>query len=240
MIRSGVRFQEAAIENAANNGASSNSVGFSKRYFFSVDKKHGKLTASNNAQDKGTSVGIDSYSPFEQGDLREVSNPLCYSITGSEGYFKLEDDDENVLFTRAGDFELVKVKETDEKTGEKKEVFYLGHGDGFFVIGSDGKRIKYDPNNDTEELDIGVFDVAEHYKMLPVGESRFVYKGLGEPSLDKNAEIEQNSLEIPRVDMPGEAVDLARRSNDFAVLLRAFEKKREAGDKMIGVLGGGR
>ncbi|GHU84982.1 hypothetical protein FACS1894198_1870 [Clostridia bacterium] len=239
VLKSGIRIGEAEMMNAANNGASSNNVGFWAQTLLSTDMKHGKLTASNNALDKGMSVGSDTYSPFVQGELKETHNSLCYSVTDDKGFLKLVNEKGDVCFSRTENFDTIRDEKTNEITGEKTDVYYLGR-DGFLAVGSDDEKVEWDPNDKTKKLDLGVFDVKEYYKMRPIGDSRFVYEGLGEPWLIEGAETEQGSLEYAIVDMAGEAVKLGGAYNKLTTLFGAFVKKIKAGDDIVGLLGGDR
>ncbi|GHV30480.1 hypothetical protein FACS189481_4770 [Clostridia bacterium] len=238
---SGIRTALEQMNISAKNGASSGTVGGWEQTLYSVDMRHGKVGMSNNALDKSGSVGRDYCAHFKQGDLQETHVYTHYAIPGYEGVFMLKRDETDAagdetggkgyLLTRAGDFSRIRVEEIDEETGEETDVYYLGYGDGCFVMGPDGEKVKCDSADPMKKLDIAVFNVKEHGKLIQIGESRCRYDGVDEPELLKNADVKQCSLEVESVDMGEEAVRLAVTSNRLKALFQLFGQEIEGEKK---------
>jgi flagellar hook protein FlgE len=100
------------LDAISNNVANLNTPGFKSNQpsFFDVLFRNGSgsIAGSGGAPTGGAGVDIDSgRQSFRQGELRDTGNPLDTAIDG-DGFFVVQREHEDLLFTRAGRFELDK------------------------------------------------------------------------------------------------------------------------------------
>lgn len=146
-IKSGIEGTMSVNDVIANNMANVNTTGFKQTKILFKDiqqveimKLQGKEEfdptnqESNIAGSLSLGPQIDKYTvDFTQGDLITTGNTLDLAING-EGFFAVEDNDQNKFYTRNGNFTL-------------NNEGYLSTTDGKFVLNKEGARIFLDIQN---------------------------------------------------------------------------------------------
>ncbi|MEG1448815.1 MAG: flagellar basal body rod C-terminal domain-containing protein [Oscillospiraceae bacterium] len=150
---------------------------------------------------------------YTQGSLQYTERNLDFAIEG-DGFFKLEDEDGEYSYTRAGIFNI------STEGGSS----YLVAGDGSYVLDKSGQRIeipkvKTDSDNGTNVLDygsiaekIGVYSFDNPFELMNIGDLKLKETELsGEnQALGKNSgyQLVQGAYENSTTDIANEMTHL--------------------------------
>jgi flagellar basal-body rod protein FlgG len=162
---SGLKAQQSAIDNTANNMSNLSTSGFKKQELSFSELMYSNLASPNGSAPQEMKVGsgsraVNAASLHTQGRLEQTNNPLDFALTG-DGFFGILCNDGTVKYTRDGSFHV-----SSEETGS-----YLVTAVGGYVLGKDGNRVLLDGENPTEK--IGVFGFANPYGLTRAGENLF-------------------------------------------------------------------
>lgn len=138
----GLKASTTMLDVAGNNIANSSTVGFkaSRTEFGDIYSTAVVGAGSSNTPGSGVTVS-DIAQDFSAGTIEFTNNNLDLAINGS-GFFKLDDGQGGVTYTRAGSFELDKDGNIVSKTGK----FLQGYG-----LDSDGNRLPIENMKVTEK-----------------------------------------------------------------------------------------
>ncbi|SIQ96682.1 flagellar hook protein FlgE [Marinobacterium stanieri] len=150
----GLKASTTMLDVAGNNIANSSTVGFkaSRTEFGDIYSTAVVGAGSSNTPGSGVTV-TDIAQDFSAGTIEFTNNNLDLAINGS-GFFKLDDGQGGVTYTRSGAFELDKEGNIVSKTGK----FLQGYG-----LDADGNRLpvenmkvteKESPPKATENIDL--------------------------------------------------------------------------------------
>ena len=155
---------------------------------------------------------------YSQGGPADTGRSLDFYIEG-EGFFGLVDlATGEVSFTRNGAFYM---SELQQATGEVDEngqpimesVFYLGDGEGRFVLSDLGGLIQV--NNPNDELSIGIFDFANYNGMAQLDGTRYL-------PVDKNGNLWYGDGKLIRGCLERSNADLADEFTKVIEAQRAY------------------
>lgn len=211
--RTGAIANNYGINVLSNNISNINTVGYKTDHTTFSDTLYTNLRNPDYAGDSlqaghGSRVNAIA-SNMEQGALEETGYPLHFAIHG-EGFFAIEDENQNIYYTRAGNFQL------SNRDGE----FYLTDTQGNTVL-----DVNYSPilvegeameKPSLENLQIGLFEFANNYGLQKVASTRYQ---MTEESQDSypvdNSRIKQGYLENSNVFLPTEMTNVIRTQRAF-------------------------
>lgn len=140
---SGLSSQQKRLETLASNIANSGTTGYKttrtdfKDALYSVLEDPALVGAEANNLFAGSGVTLSATSiNFEQGAIATTGVPLDFAIQGS-GFFQAETASGETLYTRGGSFNTAVVGNDS----------YLVTAQGYFVLDSEGNRIKLPSGN---------------------------------------------------------------------------------------------
>ena len=197
----------------SNNIANINTVGYKTDHTTFSDTLYTNL---RNPEYDGDSVQAGHGSKvnaiatnMEQGALEETGYPLHFAING-EGFFAVEDEKQNIYYTRAGNFQM------SNRDGE----FYLTDTQGNAVLDENYSPILLEgemlDNPNLENLNLGLFGFANNYGLMKVASNRYQPTAESQDSypLD-NKRIKQGYLENSNVFLPTEMTNVIRTQRAF-------------------------
>lgn len=211
--RTGAIANNYGINVLSNNISNINTVGYKTDHTTFSDTLYTNLRNPDYAGDSlqaghGSRVNAIATN-MEAGALEETGYPLHFAIHG-EGFFAIEDENQNIYYTRAGNFQL------SNRDGE----FYLTDTQGNTVL-----DVNYSPilvegeameKPSLENLQIGLFEFANNYGLQKVACTRYQ---MTEESQDSypvdNSRIKQGYLENSNVFLPTEMTNVIRTQRAF-------------------------
>ena len=251
----GMQAMETKLDVIANNLANSNTTGFKKDranfedLFYRQIRLPGAQDADGNITPTGIEVGLgvrvgSTQSDFDQGSFQETGNQLDFVIEG-EGFFEVNGPNGEILYTRAGNFNL--NANGDLVLGSANTGYPLTAGINVppeateIVVSSNGEvnfRTSGNPNlTQAGQLTLATF--ANPDGLLKMGDSLFaetVASGpvnAGQiPETPGVGSIQQGFLEASNVDPTTELIDLINTQ-------RAFELNSQvirAGDEIMALV----
>lgn len=236
----------------ANNLANVNTVGFKKGELrfkdvmeSAVYSQQGSILRNDTSRYLGTvSMGSEAMNyvhDFSQGALDKTSNPYDLAIEG-DGFFKIQDLDGKISYTRNGSF----CVNSDQ---------YLVTKQGNYVLDVDNHKIRmipenFDPslmrdkmeivigesgtiemNSYTQKLPmqtIGIFDFSDKEDLFEVGDARFI--PMSEDNKELRAEkfsVQQGMLELSNSNVIKEMINTIQTSRNYESLTKVVSTNND-------------
>jgi flagellar basal-body rod protein FlgG len=237
----------------ANNLSNVNTVGFKKGELrfkdvmqSAVYSQEGSILRNDTSRYLGTvSMGSEAYQyvhDFSQGALEKTGNTYDLAIEG-DGFFKIQDGEGNISYTRNGSF----VVNNDE---------YLVTKQGEYVLDVDSRRIRMVPDNwdpalmrDRMEIvigeqgnielnsytqkipmqTIGIFDFSDKEDLFEIGDTRFVPMDKeNNPELrSEKFTVQQGMLELSNSNVIKEMINTIQTSRNYESLTKVVSTNNE-------------
>ena len=226
--RMGIMAQQKRVDTIANNIANINTYGFKSSRVDFKDMLYVALQgpAGVNLQ-SGTGVRVAATTrSFEAGIPVQTDETLDFCLQG-DGFFAVENGSGGTEYTRVGAF----------YTSQEADGQYLVTGQGKYVLGADGKRIKLPKNvkDITVSEDgkisadgkaVGTFKLVTFTNkegLEAVGDTSFAETAAsGAPAPAKGVKVSQGYLEQSNVDLASEMTKLIRAQRAFALSSKAI------------------
>lgn len=200
----GASAQQAKMNVVSNNMANINTVGYKTRtpifadllYTNYQDPVAGHLQEGNGIELSKTDIDFD-----KMGALMTTGDDLDFAIKGN-GFFAVQDyeGEGEIEYTRDGRFFMTNYDGT----------FYLTNTDGKVVLDSDESPIEI--TSTSQDLDIGVFNIAIRDGLMPSGNSDFL-------AVEKNGEIE--AIENPELIRGSLEASTAELSKEMSLVIES-------------------
>ena len=242
-------------DNIANNLANVNTVGYKKGSLrfkdvmqSAVYSQQGSIIRNTNENNYLGSLSVGSASmqythDFSQGALTKTSNPYDVAIEG-DGFFKVQDADGNISYTRNGSFVV-------------DNGYWLKTKQGEYVLDVDNRRIRmlpYDMEDETAFRDrkdiviaengnieinsynqkvplqtIGVWDFADKDDLFEIGDAKFVPRDeINNPELrSEKFSIQQGMLELSNSNVIREMINSINTTRNYESLTRVVSTNSE-------------
>ena len=243
-----------ANDNTANNLANVNTYGFKKGSIRFKDvmqsaiytQSDSILRSSNDSRYLGTlSVGSESLSythDFSQGALTKTDNPYDLAIEG-DGFFKIQDSDGKISYTRNGSF-------------TRNNEDYLVTKQGEYVLDVRNRKIRMIPEDLDPDLirdkiqivigengniemnagmqkipmqTIGIWDFSDKDDLFEISDTRFVPKSPDEnPELrSEKFTVQQGMLELSNSNVIREMISTINTTRNYESLARIVSTNGE-------------
>ncbi|MPM15882.1 Flagellar basal-body rod protein FlgG [bioreactor metagenome] len=229
---SGLKSQQARLDNIGNNLSNINTTGFKATrvdfkdaLYSAMDAPLGGAEEQNLLAGNGVLLGAVS-TDFKSGSLQTTGAALDFAILG-RGFFNVETPAGETLYTRSGSFGL-----SVEETGN-----YLVTPQGYYVLDNGGGRISLPRNaeglrvssegvlstGDGTGATLGISDFTNPGGLLYAGDTCFRSSEVsGQPFAADGAKVEQGSLEGSNVDLAQEMALLLRSQRAYSLASRAL------------------
>ena len=236
-------------DNTANNLANVNTVGYKKGSLRFKDvmqsavysQEGGSIIRNTNENNYLGSLSVGSASmqythDFSQGALTKTSNPYDVAIEG-DGFFKVQDQDGNVAYTRNGSFVVDRGYWLKTKQGEyvldvnnrrirmlpedmEDETVFRDRKD--IVIAENG-NIEINSYNQKIPLQtIGVWDFSDKDDLFEVGDAKFIPRDtVNNPEFrSEKFSIQQGMLELSNSNVIREMINTINTSRNYESLTK--------------------
>ena len=236
-------------DNTANNLANVNTVGYKKGSLRFKDvmqsavysQDGGSIIRNTNENNYLGSLSVGSASmqythDFSQGALTKTSNPYDVAIEG-DGFFKVQDQDGNVAYTRNGSFVVDRGYWLKTKQGEyvldvnnrrirmlpedmEDETVFRDRKD--IVIAENG-NIEINSYNQKIPLQtIGVWDFYDKDDLFEVGDAKFIPRDtVNNPELrSEKFSVQQGMLELSNSNVIREMINTINTSRNYESLTK--------------------
>lgn len=234
-------------DNTANNLANVNTVGYKKGALrfkdvmqSAVYSQEGSILRNNSNRYLGNiSCGSQSMQythDFSQGALTKTSNPYDVAIEG-DGFFKIQDDNGNVSYTRNGSFVVDRGYWLKTKQGEyvldinnrrirmlpedmEDETVFRDRKD--IVIAENG-NIEINSYNQKIPLQtIGVWDFSDKDDLFEVGDAKFIPRDtVNNPELrSEKFTVQQGMLELSNSNVIKEMINTINTTRNYESLTK--------------------
>lgn len=240
-------------DNIANNLANVNTTGFKRGALrfkdvmeSAVYSQQGSILRNDTTRYLGDlSVGSQSMQyvhDFSQGSLTKTTSPYDVAIEG-DGFFKIQDIDGKVSYTRNGSF----VVNSDD---------YLVTKQGEYVLDVNNRRIRMIPEDFDPELfrdkmeivigesgniemnsynqkipmqTIGIFDFSDKEDLFEIGDARFVPRDIqNNPELRaEKFTVQQGMLELSNSNVIREMINTISTSRNYESLAKVVSTNNE-------------
>lgn len=240
-------------DNTANNLANVNTTGFKRgalRFKNILDSaiysQQGSILRNNSSQYLGDlsvgSVSMQYVHDFSQGALDKTGNKLDIALEG-DGFFKIQDIDGNIAYTRNGSF----TTNQDD---------YLVTKQGEYVLDINNRRIRMLPedidpsllrdrmeivigeqgNIEVNSYDqkiplqtIGVFDFSDKEDLFEVGDAKFIQRDVeGNPELRaEKFTVQQGMLELSNSNVVREMINTINTTRNYESLSKVVSTNNE-------------
>ena len=235
-------------DNTANNLANVNTIGYKKGSLrfkdvmqSAVYSQEGSIITNMNENNYLGSLSVGSQSmqythDFSQGALTKTSNPYDVAIEG-DGFFKIQDIDGNISYTRNGSFVVDRGYWLKTKQGEfvldvnnrrirmlpedmEDETVFRDRKD--IVIAENG-NIEINSYNQKIPLQtIGVYDFSDKDDLFEIGDAKFVPRDIiNNPELrSEKFSIQQGMLELSNSNVIQEMINTINTSRNYESLTK--------------------
>jgi flagellar basal-body rod protein FlgG len=225
------RKQELLANNLANVGT----PGFKREVLFTEELSKARMRLAPKQADWETPMVDRTYVDFAPGTFDRTGNPLDLALDG-DGYFRLQDDQENIFLTRSGHFTVdeegyVTFPGGLRLMGEGGPI-QVGRGD--VMIGADGA---VQVNNLTVAR-ITPVTVADQSELIKRGGSLFGVPAGTEIIPPVNVEIQQGYLEAANVDVVHEMVEMIIAFRTYEANAKAIQQQDQTLDHLFQRVGG--
>ena len=243
-------------DNTANNLANVNTIGYKKGSLrfkdvmqSAVYSQEGSIIRNMNENNYLGSLSVGSQSmqythDFSQGALTKTSNPYDVAIEG-DGFFKIQDIDGNISYTRNGSFVVDRGYWLKTKQGEFVLVDIKGQAILFqsgiyavlpedmedetvfrdrkdIVIAENG-NIEINSYNQKIPLQtIGIYDFSDKDDLFEIGDAKFVPRDIiNNPELrSEKFSIQQGMLELSNSNVIQEMINTINTSRNYESLTK--------------------
>jgi len=214
----GATAQQARLDVIANNFANISTEGYKTKNSTFSDLLY---TTTNGAQggtvERGSGTRLDKTDTvFDAGAYIDTDSNLDYYIEGRGFFALMEPATKEIVYTRNGNFSMAQMGED----------FYLTSGDGYFVLGEDGKSIKLNDLED-DEINPGVYDFAILDGMSCIGESNYAPTEKNGEAILSNVETTQCRLESSNVDISKEMTKVIEAQRAYQYALKMVQTSDE-------------
>ncbi|MDF2567474.1 MAG: flagellar basal-body rod protein FlgG [Oscillospiraceae bacterium] len=197
---SGLRTQQTALDNAANNIANVNTTGYKKQSLSFSDLLYSNLATPEGNAPQNLKVGngvreTQADTLFTQGGVQQTGGILDFAITAN-GFFGVLSPDGTVRYTRDGSFKI-----SPEQQGN-----YLVTADGGYVLDKNGNKILAESQDLINQ--IGVFDFANPYGLQQAGNNMFEKTGISGNAVGITGQLHNGYLEYSNVELADEMSSL--------------------------------
>ena len=235
-------------DNTANNLANVNTIGYKKGSLrfkdvmqSAVYSQEGSIIRNMNENNYLGSLSVGSQSmqythDFSQGALTKTSNPYDVAIEG-DGFFKIQDIDGNISYTRNGSFVVDRGYWLKTKQGEfvldvnnrrirmlpedmEDETVFRDRKD--IVIAENG-NIEINSYNQKIPLQtIGIYDFSDKDDLFEIGDAKFVPRDIiNNPGLrSEKFSIQQGMLELSNSNVIQEMINTINTSRNYESLTK--------------------
>jgi len=249
---SGMQGLQLKVDTISNNLANVNTTGFKSQRIEFKDLLYEKVSENTFVEGEGKPVPLEighgvmpvaTLRSFAQGNMQSTENELDMAVNG-DGFFVVQDNRGNEIFTRDGSFKL-------SVDGESS---FLTTSDGFFVQGTDGNielgedvskvEIDYDGNvvvtragEDTSETvgTIRLIKFPNPAGLESIGKNFYVSTSasgeLTENENGSNGEVWQGYIETSNVSVVEEMVNLITAQRAYEI----NSKSVQTADRMLEV-----
>ena len=235
-------------DNTANNLANVNTIGYKKGSLrfkdvmqSAVYSQEGSIIRNMNENNYLGSLSVGSQSmqythDFSQGALTKTSNPYDVAIEG-DGFFKIQDIDGNISYTRNGSFVVDRGYWLKTKQGEfvldvnnrrirmlpedmEDETVFRDRKD--IVIAENG-NIEINSYNQKIPLQtIGIYDFSDKDDLFEIGDAKFIPRDIiNNPELcSEKVSIQQGMLELSNSNVIQEMINTINTSRNYESLTK--------------------
>lgn len=246
--------QQTRLEVIANNMANVNASGFKRAAVFErnlIDAKDNFFNVQGDAEQNDPPVGM--YIDFAPGSFQKTDNPLDLAIDSNDGFFMVQDEDQNKTLTRSGNFKL----STDGylQTAEGKKLLginlqpinihsMINDGDyqdlRILSQSPDGANLRINPNgevlvNEKSMGTIQIVDVKNPDSLQQISTNDFIIRSNTEIEYRNpdSASIKQGWLEGSNVDIVSEMVQMIELQRLFELGSKVIQTNDTTLDQSI-------
>ncbi len=224
---SGAKSAQAGLDVNANNIANVNTTGYKAQQTGFSDLLYIETSAQNPVQ-IGSGVKVSAVSSFlDTGSIQQTGAEYDFAILG-EGYFCVRGNDNNIYYTRNGNFNL---QEQDGTT-------YLVTASGEQVLNSQQSPVTLSAASDSESaeasetatvgIDIGVFTFNNPYALTRNGYGLFSANAQsGAAEVDAESYVVQGAIEGSNVDLTCELTDMMQAQRSFQMSVKLIQTADE-------------
>ena len=234
-------------DNTANNLANVNTVGYKKGSLrfkdvmeSAVYSQEGSILRNNSSRYLGNiSCGSEAMQythDFSQGALTKTSNPYDVAIEG-DGFFKIQDADGNISYTRNGSFLVDNGYWLKTKQGEyvldvnNRRIRMLPYDmedenafrDRKDIVSAENGNIEINSYNQKVPLQtIGIWDFSDKDDLFEIGDAKFVPRDIvNNPELrSEKFTVQQGMLELSNSNVIREMINTINTSRNYESLTR--------------------
>ena len=222
-----IDFLSNDLVNSSTTGYKSTDVGFKDLLTESLDRKGTPLVNKKAITGTGVKLGTN-YATNKQGNLLTTGGKTDLAIDGT-GYFALQQDDGNVVYTRDGSFKIDTNGTLVDSNGKKVYIQYEnGASEGNPALKSDNISIDQEGGITMkvgEEMtkigSIPIFTAIGDKGFIPLGNNCFTPSSDAQVTVSNNYTVVQGALEASNVDT-GEVF------SDLILTQRAFQLSSKA------------
>ena len=194
------------LVNSSTTGYKSTDVGFKDLLTESLDRNGTPLVNKKAISGTGVKLGIN-YGTSKQGNLLTTGGKTDLAIDGT-GYFALQQDDGNIVYTRDGNFKVDTNGTLVDSNGQKVYIEYEdGASEGNPALKSDDISIDQEGGITMkvgEEMtkigSIPIFTAIGDKGFIPLGNNCFTPSSDAQVTLSTDYTVVQGSLEASNVD----------------------------------------
>lgn len=246
---SGMEAMQSQIDVIANNMANVNTTGFKKAraefqdlLYQEVRAPSGQRTRGNPGRPVGVEIGLGTrlvatQKMFTTGDMKQTQNQLDLAIQG-DGFFHVRLNEDQLGFTRAGDFKITAQGQIVTSAGHPLEPpLFVPPETTTITIESDGLVKALQPGQ-TDPVEVGTIELARFANpagLKSLGEGVMVETEasgravLGTPGDEGVGTLEQGMLESSNVAVVEEMIDLIAAQRAYEINSRVIK----AADEML-------
>lgn len=251
---SGMKAQQLNMDVISNNLANVNTTSYKRQKVEFKDLLYSNLrTANINDDGEGTPVNLQvghgvmpvaTTRMFTTGNLERTDNPFDMAIDG-EGFFVIEDGDDNLFYTRDGNFKLsvefdeMRLVTSDGRTvlSDFEDAIYFDEGMRDITVNENGVITAKTEDGEIEEIaTIALVKFINPEGLESVGKNLYVETtASGEPIFmedeERTSDIIQCYLETSNVQIVDEMVKLITAQRAYEINSKAIQ----TADEMLGM-----
>lgn len=201
-----IDFLSNDLVNSSTTGYKSTDIGFKDLLTESLDRKGTPLVNKKAITGTGVKLGTN-YATNKQGNLLTTGGKTDLAIDGT-GYFALQQEDGNVVYTRDGNFKIDTNGSLVDSNGKKVYIEYEnGASEGNPALKSDNISIDQDGGITMkvgEEMtkigSIPIFTAIGDKGFIPLGNNCFTPSSDAQVTLSNDYTVVQGALEASNVD----------------------------------------
>ena len=246
---SGMEAMQTQIDVIANNMANVNTTGFKKGraefqdlLYQEVRAPSSQRTRGNSGRPVGVEIGLGTHlvatqKMFETGDMKQTQNQLDLAIQG-DGFFRVRVNDQQLGYTRAGDFKITAQGQIVTSQGHPLEPPLFVPPETTTITIEENGVVKAQQPGDTAPVEVGTLELARFANpggLKALGEGVFLEtEASGHPVLNAPGEegvgtVQQGMLEASNVEVVEEMIDLIAAQRAYEINSRVIK----AADEML-------